>query len=190
MAITTLKKISYVYFMACLCATIGLIIYSINRYLRNEDTTLVRIIKFLSTGDAVYPSMSFCIRPPFFDEAFEVYTDDKINMTSYMKFLNGELWNDRMLGMEYDDVTMSLTNNILEAHYHTHQGKKYTWNPDHYISFRSAERKCFSINPPLSNMSLLWYFTIRINNAIFPGGERPTGEQFLTYFHYDDFILH
>ena len=75
-----LKYFNSIYVMLCLLATICLSIYSFSRYNKNEDTTSIKITSFLSTKDAIYPSMSFCILPPFIEEKFQVYGDIEIKM--------------------------------------------------------------------------------------------------------------
>lgn len=179
-----LKYISYMYMSACLFATIVLSIYSVHRYLNNEDTTSIKVRTFLSTKDAIYPSMSFCILSPFLEKSFDVYGDNEINMTSYIDFLKGNAWNERFLKVDYDKVTVSLSENLKSAGYFTHSSSYFDWNADYYISFRSSKRKCFTINSPFSDTDLLWYFHVNINNGIFPDGERSANNDIYTYIHY------
>ena len=112
--ISKLKKCKQEDFF-CLIATIGLSIYSIYRYALNEDNTVVKVTKYLSSKDAIYPSISFCILPPFLRDRFEVYGDSGVNMTSYINFLEGKLWDERMLMVDYDNVTVSLSDNLISA---------------------------------------------------------------------------
>ena len=58
--------------------------------------------------DAIYPSFSFCFVPPFLENAFEIY-EDGINITTYSKFLHGELWDERMLAVDYDNVSLLMS---------------------------------------------------------------------------------
>ena len=66
----------------------------------------------------------------------------------------------------------------------TYSGENFTWNPDHYVSFRSSERKCFTINSPIPNTDLLWYFEVNIKNEIYPGGIRSPENRLVVYIHY------
>ena len=149
MEVTIWKKFNYLFFVICLFTTISLSSYSLYRYLKNEDLTVVKVSKFLSSQDAMYPAFSFCIRPPFLKDKFAAYGDDKINIESYSSFLKGDLWDNRFLKIDYDNVTVSLTDNLIKAFYGTHSLKKKYWNLDHFVSFRSSYRKCFTINAPL-----------------------------------------
>lgn len=68
--------------ISCLLATIGLSIYSIYRYIKNEDTISIKLTTFFSTKDAIYPSLSLCILPPFLERNFDMYGNKDIDMTS------------------------------------------------------------------------------------------------------------
>ena len=177
MGIINWKCISCTFSMICLFATIGLSIYALYRFSNDEDTTLVRVTKFLSSKDAIYPSLSFCILPPFLEKQFKIYGDNSINMTSYIEFLDGEIWDDRFLKVDYDNVTVSLIDNILELEYETHvasrSNKIMPKNMDtyHYVSFRSSKRKCFTIDAPFCEDQLLYDFAVNINKRIFSDGK-------------------
>ena len=183
MAFTILKQLNFAYFLICLFATIGLSIYSFYRFAKNEDVTLVQESKFLSSRDAVYPSFSFCILPPLMENKFKAYGDSRINMTSYVNFLKGEFWDDRFLKIEYDNVTVSLTDNLFAGIYFTQSQKEIDWNPEHYVSFRSPDRKCFTVDAPFVDKNLLITYAMAIKNNIFPDGERSPYE-ILTFLHY------
>ena len=120
--------------MICLIGTIGLSLYSMHRYFKDEDITLVKLTKFLDSKEAIYPSFSFCIMSPFSEKKFKVYGDDSINMTSYIKFLDGMLWDDRFLTIDYDNVTVSLSDNLLAAKYKNMENLLINGNSYHTIT--------------------------------------------------------
>ena len=115
MQIISFKTIDRLFFMICLFATISLSIYSLSRYLRNEDTTVLKVTKFFSSSESIYPSLTFCIVPPFLDKKFATFGNKEINTESYMKFLEGEFWDEKFADIDYDNVTVSLDGNILGA---------------------------------------------------------------------------
>ena len=173
MAIINRKCLGFTFSMICFLATLGLSIYAMYRFSKDEDTTLVRVTTFHSSKDAIYPSFSFCIFPPFLEKQFVVYGDDSINMTSYAEFLDGKIWDERFLKVDYDNVTVSLIDNILDAYYMTH--KDMVWKnmeTNHYVSFRSSQRKCFTIEAPFYEDQLLFHLVVFINEGIFPDGKR------------------
>ena len=178
------KTINRVAFLCCLLATTGLSGYAISRYYENKDITLVQSSKYHSSEDGIYPSISLCLLPPFLESEFEKYNDDTINMTSYIKFLEGKIWNERMLDVDYDNVTVSFDKNLLNAYYVTQDDDKREWIPVYYTSFRSSKRKCFTIDPPYVEKELLYYFAMDVSNEIYPNGKRSTRNKISTYLHY------
>ena len=172
------------FFVVCLSATVILSIYSINRYLINEDATLVKVTKFLSSRDAIYPSFSLCMLQPFLEKKFKLYRDAKINMTSYIDFLKGEVWDERFLKVDYDRVTASLSDNLIASGYLPNSIRDNEWKADHYVSFRASNRKCFTINAPFQNMGHLWWYWVKVKTDIFPHGERLSANKIKTYLHY------
>ena len=142
------SRINNTYFLACVTATIALHIYCAKRYFENENITEVKYTKFHSSNDSIYPSFSICILPPFIENRFDVYGNG-INMTSYSDFLKGGLWDERMLDIDYDNVTTSMSDNLLGAKLELRKPYGYEYitpDPEYFVSFRSGWRKCFTIN--------------------------------------------
>ena len=177
--------IKLVTFSLCLCATVGLSIYSILRYCKNEDVTLVQISKYHSSEDMIYPSISICIMPPFLENKFDKYKEDGINVSSYTQFLQGDYWDERMLSIDYDNVTVSFVDNFLHSSCMTqNENICVNWNPIFYVSFRSSNRKCITIDAPYTEKELLSYFGLTISNDIFPNGARSPENLIRTYLHF------
>ena len=154
------------------------------RYLANEDLTLVQVSKYHSNEYSMYPSHTICIINPFLDDRFDIFNDDWINKFTYVKFLSGEFWDDRMLDIDYDNVTVSLVDNLLESSYITINNEFYLWDPVYYTSFRSSYRKCFTVEAPRVSNDLLTYFGNVISNNIFPNGGRDGDNSVIVYMHY------
>ena len=183
MEIFSWQKFKTAHFLVCLFGTIGLTTYSISRYLENGNLTLMQTTKFHSSKEAIYPSFSICILPPFLENKFDIYDTPDINMTSYIQFLQGKLWDERMLEVDYDNVTISLSDNLLDSEFMTHDRKLSTWHPFHYVSFRSSRRKCFTINAPFTDQKPIKGLSLFIKNDIFPSGERESYNLY-TYLHF------
>ena len=135
--------ISNTYFIACVAATIGLQLYCLTRYFENDDVTDVEYTTFHSSKDAIYPSVSICIIPPFIEKRFDVYGNG-INMTSYSDFLEGVFWDERMLDVDYDNVTTTMSDNVMGtamALWGEYRVEYITPEPEYFVGFRSGERK-------------------------------------------------
>ena len=185
-----LREISLkTFYLLCIFATVALQIYCIKRFLEDEDMSVVRYTKFHSKENDIYPSFSFCIVPPFLPDKFEEY-GDSINITSYIKFLKGELWNEEMLYVDYDKVTISLEKNLFRYLVRFSGHKPYPMAPNYYTSFRSAVRKCFTFDSPVFENRLIWYLRADIKKSVFQNSIRPSGfgkiadGRLYTYIHY------
>ena len=181
-------KLKNLYGCTCLVATIALQIYCLFHYLSDQDVSMVNYTKFHTSKDAIYPSFSFCIRDPIIQEKFDQY-EETINMSSYVHFLRGKLWDDKLLTVDYDNVSVSLSENLINGYYHTHADSTHMWLPQYVVSFRSLVQKCFTIDAPTVENKQLKVFEVMVNNKIFPGAQRRfTGpgkaSSLYTYFHY------
>ena len=186
-------KITAGYFLTCVVATIVLQLNCICRYLKNENISEVKYAKYYSSEDAIYPSFSICILPPFIEKRFDEYGDG-INSESYSEFLKGNLWDERMLHVDYDNVTVSMSDNVLGASSipFTNENGSIESEPDYFISFKSGNRKCFTVNLPILDQKQLFAFKLFVRNDILPRGRRCTGKEvtmkdcngFFWYAHY------
>ena len=182
------SKISKFYSLACVISTIALQTYCLFHYLKDEDVSAVHFTKFHSSVDAIYPSFSLCIIHPFIESKFDQYEND-INMASYIRFLQGKFWDEKFLEVDYDNVSVSLSDNLIRGYYFTHSDIARHWVPDHFVSFRSNQRKCFTINAPFVENKQIKLFGVFISNKIYPEGQRrATGPRkptdLFTYIHY------
>jgi len=174
--------------VTCLVATIALQIYCLFHYHSDQDVSMINYTKFHTSQDAIYPSFSFCIRNPIIPEKFDQY-EESINVSSYLKFLSGKFWDDNLLTVDYDNVTVSLSDNLIAGYYHTQSDSTDMWLPQYVVSFRSLVQKCFTIDAPIVDNKQLKVFEVVVSNKIFPKGQRSFIEpgqrpSLYTYFHY------
>ena len=181
-----------VFSILCFVATILLSIDCIVTYLKDDDISRNDYTKYHhdEQGENVYPSISLCVINPFLDQQLKKYGDD-INITSYSYFLQGLHWDDRMLEIDYDNVTVSLEKSLIstllklherdadgkriEMHYDPKtQHDKILFKPKFYVSFQSAIRKCFTFDIPVIKKHLVYHYLIKVRNTIFPNGKRPS----------------
>ena len=113
-----------------------------------------------------------------------MYSNKDINISSYRSFLKGDIWDERMLDVDYDNVTVDFSDNLLGVYLVSHYWNATSFNPEYFISFRSARRKCFTVNAPTMKQTPLFYYRVYIKNDIFPKGKRSYGTRIFTYFHY------
>ena len=188
MELSRWKYGQWAFHVTCILGTVSLQIYCLFRYFWDEDLSSVQYTPFHSHMDAIYPSFSFCFVPPFLENAFEIY-EDGINITTYSKFLHGELWDERMLAVDYDNVTVSMKGHLILSKIRFQNKSIIDWTSQtqFHVSFRSATRKCFTLNVPYMEHRLIWDIQLYMKNTMFPHGRRPDPSDnldFYTYFHY------
>ena len=159
-------------------------------YLLDEDLSHITYEAFNEDDDSHYPSVTLCFAFPFQENKLRSIGDN-ISGDLYQNFLKGEYWDDRMLSIDYDNVTMSLENYINYVSVF-----EENWVGKTFVSFRSALQKCFTVAAPsptdfhLKRKKII-YLRIQLKTAIFPNETRPFGStgrngknSFAITFHY------
>ena len=92
---------------------IGIIIASITTFMSdfhdNKSTSLVDFKRFHGTEIDNYPDFSLCILGIWNIEKLKDMNYRIEDVQRYVKFLRGEIWDQNMLAIDYDDVTVNMT---------------------------------------------------------------------------------
>ena len=178
----------------CIIMTIGLQIHCIYIFLLNEDVSIVQYQPFHAQKGNIYPSITLCIVNPFLEDELKKYGDG-INTTSYSNFLAGEHWDERMLKIRYEGVTVS-SKEAIPLNWIWLPNEVYLPNSSQaYTSFRSSHQKCITFDIPFIDKTQVNVFGIQIQKSIFPRGQIPEKSNYdnwnldrfgglETYFHY------
>ena len=198
--------LKYAYVFVLVAGTIWLVIDCWRSYLKDEDVSQTEYKRFhYDDPENVYPSITFCIEHPLLAEKLQ-HIGDGINISIYKNFLRGRYWDDRLLEVNYDNVTTSLNDSLIGVkmmlhqkinlkYLYSHKGTKFPdekWSlifvPDFRVSLRLWNKKCFNFDIPYKDQQFMTAFEIYLRNRIFPSGVRPAKPSknggFLTYFHY------
>ena len=171
-------------------------------YIRNEDVIEISYRKFdTNKADTQYPSMSLCFVDAYKQSCFEDHSngDEKtINTSSYSAFINGDLWDEKMMEINYDEVTINLNEYLIATCMITTMSR--ACQEIHKIDtviFPSplGVLKCFSFHHIMGlNYNIdphgmhdnvnLDEVMVSLNSSIFPSGSRPSSGRFLVMFHY------
>lgn len=100
------------FILICSIGAICLCSFRIYKYGLNDDSTLVDYKKFTETKDYVFPTVSFCLCNMFLDDRLASYA---VNSSAYTKFLRGELYEEGMLNIDYQQVTTDMSDITLKA---------------------------------------------------------------------------
>ena len=206
-------KITYgIFCLVCTCATITFAIYCLYKYYLNEDISQVTFQEFHKTERNIYPSLAICSSPKYDDNLLELYGEG-ISTDTYSAFLRGQHWNERMVDIDYDNVTLNFKNYFLGAslwtpdwqyldgennYFFDHRSQmmatrgvvnvssinKNQWRPHFYTSYRGHKWKCFSVDIPYRPNEQVLTFGIVFDSNLFPDGVRPDYYEFGIKMHY------
>ena len=159
------QKFAFYFRFACVLLTGALFMYCSWKYIQNHSTSLVEFQNYHEHDKDIYPSLTLCFvafpnSVSFYDKykLYKYYNID--NVTEYISFLKGDAWNDNMMKVNYDKVTIDLEEYIQQIDLRNSSGDPYhsptlfTWQNNassntkfpFYISFRQPQTKCFSID--------------------------------------------
>ena len=172
-------------------------------YMKNEDVIEISYRKFEQTkGDSQYPAMSLCFVDAYKESVFDKLddVDETINASSYSDFINGNIWDEKMMNVSYDNVTLDLKDYLISTCMITTMSRScQEIQKIDTVVFPSplGVLKCFSFHHiigPKYNLNFnenkkanklnLDEVMIAVNNSVFPSGIRPSSGRFLIMFHY------
>ena len=184
MNVTSFTIAYHICIVLCTIITLVLVFQSLRKYMLDENSTRVNHIKF-NYGDPgnIYPSITLCVFNPFLEKELKRYRED-INITTYFDFLKGKLWDEQMMSIDYDRVTVSLMNNFIGVRMTLANGSRYEydhihkkqspagWMPSFYITHPLADdhayMKCLSYDIPFIDKSPVRKFHIYLKKSLFP----------------------
>ena len=181
--------------LICLLTTISLCIYWFYTFSLNEGKSEVRYIRFSPESSVSnIPTLSLCFGNPFLKDQLARYGTDE---DSYLSFLEGKSFDEKMMNISFHLVTMNITDYIKDYQIFFKNGsnvkidmtlnpqtnKVYTSNSFNgfILGGNTAFYKCFSLDIP--KIKDLMIFRILLSNKIFKDGLRPTKYKFKTYLH-------
>ena len=107
-------------------------------YIKNDDVSEIIYKEYNDDSQSPYPSLTLCFKLKLNLTTFEIMNNQgyQINESSYLNFLMGRHWNEKMLNTSYDEVTESLKNYVVISK--TFKGKPYLMmDPD--VAFVSVQ---------------------------------------------------
>ena len=210
------RKAELVYNVFCVAGFVATALWCILTFSENHDICLVDLKEYNEDPNNVYPSISIVIINPFIDEKLRGYGEG-INSTYYSKFLGGEYWDERMLEIDYDNVTIDLNTYFLgydilgdnfsvisinNDSFTDDLSTSFGWRKP-YKNFRSAGWQSYTVDPPYDTYGAVTRFltqiSIKIQTDIFKNSTRqnfydydqdsPTWGGFEIWFHYPNQLM-
>ena len=104
-----------VFQFACVLVLVGSMAMFISELFRNESTSLVDFRAFHETEKDIYPTFSMCMTGPGIWNSTKLKEKYGIkDVKKYINFLKGDIWDDNMHQIDYDDVTVGL-NDLVQS---------------------------------------------------------------------------
>ena len=110
------RYLNFENFFQALChiSAISLVIFCVHKFIQDEDLTEISFKRFLDDEESIYPEISLCLSEPYRKENLKALGDG-INSSAYNDFLHGELWDDRMLDINYHKVTLDIKEYLIDT---------------------------------------------------------------------------
>lgn len=188
----TFKHFNQIFDVVCILTTIGLVSWCLYAYNLNEDTSMVDFKMYHTSEVDLYPSLTLCLSDPFDNDKLKEIGEG-INSSSYADFLNGRHWDERMIDIDYDNVSLDIENFIRRTGPIETTKYWYQWLPNDpdienkprfYVSRRYPNIKCFTIDVPFFLNDPITRFSIKLNSSFFRNGIRPQLDKFEVLMHY------
>ena len=100
------------YHLLCITSTLAMTAYCVYQYQLNKDVSIVDFKEFNEEEDFIYPTITVCFATNFIQEKLSD-NQNGINVNAYYEFLSGNHWQDNMLDIDFDNVTVRIEDYLL-----------------------------------------------------------------------------
>ena len=181
------KLADNVFKMICIFATFALVIWCCYEFYKNEDVCEIIFKTFQEDEDSIYPDVSFVIPNQFNETVLKSYNKGftSQNYQAFLNALGGTVWDEKLLAVNFDDVTMKLDDYLIETCIYTSMFSKSSGDCENYVRMKSRNyfgAQMHTMTFP-QNM-LLHSASIKLRKSIFSSGVRPTTGQFFVLLSY------
>ena len=175
-----------VFKMLCILTTLILVVWCCYEFYKNEDVCEVIFKKFQEDEDAIYPELTFMIPDQYNETILKAY-DQGFTSQKYQAFLRGDIWDKKLLAVNFDDVTMKLDDYRIETCVYTSLLSKRNGDCKNYLTMRSRNYFGMQMHTMTFPRNMAMHAaSIKLRKSIFYAGVRPTTGQFFVLFSYPD----
>ena len=180
------KTLAAIFQMLCILGAATTLLWCCWEYSKNEDVVEVKFRKYADAPESVYPDITLCFESPFIEEKLKLYGEE-ISTAKYKYFLMGEYFDERMLKIDYETVSIQFDRYLLGKilKYSSSKGKIMRDNSSigTIISIAHVNSKCFTLHTPVGKQVMT--VTLKLKNSIFSSGFRPRNA-FKVVLHYPE----
>ena len=193
MEISVRKFLILAFRVLCVLTTLVMCAYWGHKFTLNKDYSVITYKKFDGEVGDIHPTISFCLKNPFLKNRLAGYG---VNISSYLSFLKGHHFAESMLNIDYNNVTIDISDYIKGYRIYFRNGSINKFDSGlskkekktlTFVSFNGISgyqghfMKCFALNMPKSRD--LYIFRILLSNSVFPNSTRPLYNGLRIYFH-------
>ena len=194
------KRFVIAFHCLCLISTATLILYWIYIFSLNEDRSKVDNIPFYQSKQDVFPVLSLCFKNPFSDNKL-VMTGTGVNAKSYLKYLEGKQYAPEMKDIDYENITMDISEYIEDTYVSWRNGSSKTYTKSSFLTtqnklfvntfsgiwFEEMFYKCYGLqllhDKQIESMSVL------LKSTVFQNSNGRSMFNFFTLIHYPNQLL-
>ena len=179
------RRLKLAYVGVCIVAAIGSVIWGVYIYSLDEDLTRIDVKSFNQDKGSIYPSISLFFYSPSVNEKFgEKFgkVRNGITPTMYKMFLQGDVWNETLMDIDYNDVTLNIMDYFrgYDIEYSDRSVVSYNinninntiWKPP-YSNGNSSIGKAFTVDIPFQSNKKVRTVDIKLTTNIFANEIRP-----------------
>ena len=197
----TWSKLKTGFKFSCVVATFVMIGFWFYEFSIDDDLCLVDYESFGKSKDVSHPLVSMCFVDPI-DSKKLVQIDTSLNTSTYIAFLRGDVFDEKWIHIDYDNVTMALSEYVLGYAMKSKNRPILYYEKLDNIIFKEPKvtysgftrvglTKCYSTQISDEYIADLQFFATAYKQDVFPDGIRPSKYGFYVSFHYrDQFLLY
>ena len=184
-----MKKFQTAFKVLCLSAAVSMTIYCSYEFLQNNDLSEISFVIYNQNDESIYPQLSACFINQWALLDGELRRlGDGINSTSYLQFLKGQMWDDRMVDVDIKKVMVKIEDHVLDTCVRSSfegncegKGKMLT----HIYSYAANCLAFHYLQPKSVFEASMW-----VKSSVFLNGIRPpTGWKFIIKMVYPQQVL-
>ena len=177
----------------CWIATIILVSYWIFVYTLDEDLCIVDYKKYFESESDEFPVLSICLKNQISEEKLRLQNPE-ITVQSYIDFLHGEVFDEELAKINYDNVTIDVSNYVDGSLWEFKNGtidistKRQALRSTYaFVHQRGGLYQCYELQMPKEKD--LQFIGFYINSNALPLRNRSQNYEMYTYLHYPNHLF-